>query len=92
MKTFWVYVRAAIASMAWIFILLALCLALFDPTSDIHRDPAVAVIAIVLALGHLACGPYLVRGIHDNVRQANRQRSATHGRSDEGDRDLPSPS
>ena len=93
MRRSWHYVVVAVASMAWAFILLALCLALFDPMSAIHGDPVVAAIVIFLALGHLACGRYLLRGIHDDLRHVNSQRSAaSRGGSDDKDRGRHSPS
>ncbi len=76
MKTLWVYLHACIATVAWAFILLALCLALLDPSSSVNRDPVFAVIAILMAAGHLSCGSLLFRQIRRDIREARRQKPA----------------
>ena len=40
------------ASVAWVSLLLALCLALLGPTSGIHQDRVLAVIAIFMNAVH----------------------------------------
>lgn len=67
MKRLWVYVHAAMASMAWIFILIALALALLDPKSGLNQDPVFAAIAICVAVGHLSSASYLVRRIREEI-------------------------
>ena len=74
MKALWICLHACIAAIAWVFILLALCLALLDPNSGINRDPVFAAIAILLAAGHLSGGSYLFRQIRRDIREARRQR------------------
>jgi hypothetical protein len=71
-KTVWIYVHACLASLAWIFILMAWSMALMDPRSGINQDPVFATIAIVVALGHLSSGSYLVRRIRDEIHEARR--------------------
>lgn len=72
MKRLWIYVHAAIASMAWIFVLLALALALLDPKSALNQDPLFAAIAIFVAVGHLSSASYLVRRIREEIFQTKR--------------------
>ena len=72
MKTLWIYFHASIASIAWLFILLALCLALLDANAGIQQDPVFTVIGVLLALGHLSGGIYLVHGIREEIRGARR--------------------
>lgn len=72
MKTLWIYAHACLASLAWIFILLAWSLALLDPKSGINQDPVFATIAILVALGHLSAGSYLVRRIRDEIGEARK--------------------
>lgn len=92
MKTLWIYIHACIASITWVFILLALCLSLLDPKSGINQDPVIAVIAIFLTLGHLSCGSYLVRRIRQEIRESKKQKLATNGSGNGKDRHLHSPS
>jgi hypothetical protein len=76
-KTLWIYVHACLASLAWIFILLAWSVALLDPRSGINQDPVFATISILVALGHLSAGSYLVRRIRDDIREARRASANT---------------
>ena len=48
MKKLLLYLLAAVASLAWVFIILALSLALFDPGSSIHQDPVLVSIAVLV--------------------------------------------
>ena len=72
MKTFWIYFHASIASIAWLFILMALCLALLDASAGIQQDSVFKLIGVLLALGHLSGGFYLVHGIRKGIRGARR--------------------
>ena len=70
MKTLWIYVHASVASITWLFILLALSLAMLDANADINRDPVFTVIGVLLMLGHLSGGIYLAHSVRDEIRQA----------------------
>jgi len=78
-KTIWIYIHASIASIAWLFILLAWFMALLDPRSGINQDPVFAAIAIVVALGHLSAGSYLVRRIRQEISESRQAAKARAG-------------
>lgn len=81
MKKLLLYLLAAVASLAWVFIILALSLALLDPRSSIRQDPVLVSIAVLVFIGHLGSGSYLVRSIRDDILQARRKgRSLGDGR------------
>ncbi|SEB24374.1 hypothetical protein [Variovorax sp. YR216] len=75
MKTVWIYVHAIVASIAWLFILLALSLALLDTNAGIQQDPVFAAVGVLLALGHLSAGTYLLHRIREEVRATRRVRA-----------------
>ncbi|MEJ8810812.1 hypothetical protein WKW77_07010 [Variovorax ureilyticus] len=77
MKTLWIYVHAIVASIAWLFILLALCLALLDANAGLQQDPAFISIGILLTLGHLSGGTYLMRRVREEVRATRRIEAAS---------------
>ncbi|SCK27810.1 hypothetical protein VAR608DRAFT_2301 [Variovorax sp. HW608] len=72
MKTLWIYFHASVASITWLFILLALSLALLDANAGIQQDPVFTVIGVLLMLGHLSGGTYLMHCIREEVRGARR--------------------
>jgi hypothetical protein len=78
MKTLWICIHACLASIAWIFILLALCLALLDPKSGINQDPVFAAIAIFVVIGHLSYGSYPIRRIREMIREMKVHKPATN--------------
>jgi len=81
MKTLWIYFHAAVASLAWLFILLALSMVLLDGNAGMQQDPAFVVIAILLTLGHLSGGTYLVHRIREEVRGARNSDPQVHASS-----------
>ncbi|MBB3181970.1 hypothetical protein [Variovorax sp. Sphag1AA] len=90
MKTLWIYVHASIASLAWLFILVALSFALLDASAGIREDPVFSVISIVLALGHLSGGLYLVHCIREEIREARH--GAGSGNPPQRERRVPASS
>lgn len=79
MKMLWIHAHASVASIAWLFILLALFVALLDPRSGINQDPVFAAIAIFVALGHLSAGSYLFRCIREEIREARKAARIANG-------------
>ncbi|QRY35235.1 MULTISPECIES: hypothetical protein [unclassified Variovorax] len=92
MKKLWTCIHAGVASIAWVFILLALCLTLLDPKSGINQDPVFAVIAIFVTIGHLCCGSYLLHRISEEIREAKKQKRMTSGAGNGKERHIQSSS